>query len=245
MSSARMYRDLAHLWPLISPAEEYVEEAEVLRAAFEDRLGPGRHSLLDLGIGGGHHISPLIGDFDVTGVDLSPEMLAHSRRLNPDVEHHVGDMRTIRLDREFDAVLIHDSISHMLTENDLRAALATAAVHLRTGGVLVACPDWFRETFPNDSVSHSTNRRGDTSLTYIEYLHDPDPADTTIEMLIFYLIREGGRVRVERDRQTMGLFPRQTWLELIEQAGFDVETRSFGNADGGKASTLLIGVYRG
>ncbi len=245
MSHARMYRDLAYLWPLVSPVEEYVEEAEVLRAAFKDRLGPGRHSLLDLGIGGGHHIAPLVGDFDVTGVDLSPEMLAHSKRLNPDVDHHVGDMRTIRLDRKFDAVLIHDSIGHMLTENDLRAAVETAVAHLRPGGVLIACPDWCRETFPDEHVTHSTNRRGDTSLTCIEYLYDPDPTDTTVELLVFYLIRENGHVRVEQDRLIVGIFPKQTWFELVEQAGFDVDPQSFASAKYGEEPVLLIGVFRG
>lgn len=49
-------------------------------------------------------------------MDLSSRMLEHSRRLNPDGRHHLGDMRTIRLDSVFDAVLIHDAISYMLTE---------------------------------------------------------------------------------------------------------------------------------
>jgi len=35
-------------------------------------------------------------------------MLELSRTINPELEHLVGDMRTIRLGRTFDAVLIHD-----------------------------------------------------------------------------------------------------------------------------------------
>jgi trans-aconitate methyltransferase len=46
-------------------------------------------------------------DFEMTLVDLSPQMLEVSKRQNPDCEHVVGDMRTVRLGREFDAVFVH------------------------------------------------------------------------------------------------------------------------------------------
>ena len=97
MTQARLYGDLAKWWPLISLPEEYAAEAKVLRATFRDHLGPGRHTLLDLGVGGGNHLSHLTCDFDAVGLDLSAEMLRHSKRLNLEVEHHVGDMRTVRL----------------------------------------------------------------------------------------------------------------------------------------------------
>ncbi len=106
------------------------------------------------------------------------------------------------------------------------------------------CPDWFRETFPDEFVSHKTRRRGDTSPTYIEYFHDPDPTDTVVEMIMFIMIREQGRLRIEQDRHTLGMFPSSTWLDLTEQAGFDVETRPFVKADYGEELTLIVGVLR-
>ncbi len=242
MNGERMYGDLAPWWPLISAPEEYVAEAEVLRAVLRNCLGPGRHTLLDLGVGGGDHLSHLTCDFDAVGVDLSPQMLVHSTRLNPTVEHHVGDMRTIRLNRKFDAVLIHDAITYMLSEADLRAAIATAKTHLKHAGVLVMCPDWFRENFPDEFVSHKTHRRGNTSLTYLEYVHDPDPSDSLVEIVLFMLIREDGRLRIEQDRHTLGLFPRETWLDLTREAGFTVETRPSVKADYDEKLSLIVGV---
>ena len=99
---------------------------EVLRS----RLGPGRHIILELGVGGGHLLSHLTAKYDAVAVDLSQKMLALSHRLNPTVQHHLGDMRSIRLNTLFDAVLIHDAIDYMLTEADVAAALATARTHL-------------------------------------------------------------------------------------------------------------------
>src|SRR5690606_694113 len=100
-------------WPLLSPAEEYVEEAAfyalVLQAYSRDPV----ESLLELGSGGGNNASHLKHKFRLTLVDSSPQMLAVSRTLNPECDHIEGDMRTLRLGREFDAVFVHDAICYM------------------------------------------------------------------------------------------------------------------------------------
>jgi SAM-dependent methyltransferase len=240
----RLYNDLAHLWPLVSPPEDYAREARYWRRALRARLGPGRHQILELGVGGGHNLSHLSSQFEATAVDISPQMLALSKRLNPIVEHIAGDMRTVRLGRTFKAVLIHDAISYMLTEDDLRAAFATARAHLEPGGMFITAPDWFREEFKGPYVSHSTNQKDSVELTFIEYSHDPDPTDTTIESLFFYLLKEGGSLRIEQDRHVTGLFPRETWLRLLSGAGFEVEIQPYLKHEYGQEGCLLVGVAR-
>ena len=60
MTSARLYHDLAHLWRLLSPPQDYVAEAAFIDRLLDQRLGspPGgfRWSILELGGGGGHFI---------------------------------------------------------------------------------------------------------------------------------------------------------------------------------------------
>ena len=238
----RLYHELARLFPLVSPPEDYREEADYWRQALRAALGPGRHSILELGCGGGHLLSHLSGEFQATAVDLSEPMLALSRRRNPGVGHHLGDMRTVRLEGAFKAVLIHDAIMYMLTEDDLRAALATARAHLEPGGVLVMAPDWFKETFPGANVQHWIKRRDGQELTTIEYSCDPDPADTTTETRFFYIWREGKELRVEQDRHVMGLFPLSTWTRLMQESGFRVEEIPHPPRDGGYGDRLLVGV---
>ncbi len=162
----------------------------------------------------------------------------------PIVEHHLGDMRTVRLGQKFQAVVILDAVSYLLSEADIHATLQTAAAHLRPGGVLVMAPDWFRETFRDHFVSNTTRCRGDTVLTCIEYVHDPSPADTTIETVMFLLIREKGQLRIEQDRHTMGLFGKTTWFRLMAEAGFEAETRPYVEVDCGARLTLLVGVLQ-
>lgn len=238
-----MYFEFAHLWPLISAPEDYAEEAAYWRNALRDKLGPGRHHILELGVGGGNNLSHLTSDFQATAVDISPNMLANSIRLNPDVEHHVGDMRSVRLGRTFAAVIVHDAISHMLTEDDLRATFATARAHLRPGGVFITAPDWFRETFVA-TVSSELKRRDGREMVIFEYDRDRDPGDTTIETVYIYVFEENGTLRVEPDRQITGLFSLETWLSLMEEAGFEADKVPYPVAEDGHDMYLLVGVLR-
>ena len=123
ITAPRLYADLAAWFPLLTPREDYAEEARIYQDIIERHcVGRSVQTLLELGCGGGHNASYLKARFRLTLTDLSPEMLALSRSLNPYCEHLQGDMRTLRLNREFDAVLIHDAISYMTSEADLAAA---------------------------------------------------------------------------------------------------------------------------
>ena len=240
----RMYTEFAPYWQLMSDPADYAKEACYWRDAIRSKLGPGRHEILELGVGGGNNLSHLTGDFQATAVDISPGMVEEARKLNPAVELQVGDMRTVRLGRKFQAVLIHDAISYMLTEDDLLAAFNTAAAHLDGGGVLVTSPDWVRETFRDPSTDTGTNTDGETTVTDLAYTWDPDPSDTTIETLSWYFIREGGRLRIEQDKHMLGLFSMDTWLELMDRAGFDVEKVPYDVHDDRREAFLLVGVLR-
>lgn len=237
----RMYDDLAYLWPLVSDPAGYAEEARFWHDVLREKLGSGRHEILELGVGGGNNLSHLTSDFQATAVDISEKMLAHSKQLNPGVEHIVGDMRTIRLGKKFKAVIIHDAISYMLTEDDLRATFATAAAHLEPGGVFITAPDWFKETFPGLRVEHTTRAKDEIELTYIEYDYDSDPNDTTKETIFVYFLREHGKLRVEEDLHITGLFPIQTWLDLMTEAGFSVEKKAYSVHDDPRQAYLLVG----
>ena len=82
----------------------------------------------------------------------------------------------IRLGETFDAVLIHDAISYMTTEADLLSVFATARAHLRPGGLLIAAPDDYTDTFqPTPRRIPDQPQRRKPKLTYVEYSTDLDP----------------------------------------------------------------------
>ncbi|MFH1687995.1 MAG: class I SAM-dependent methyltransferase [bacterium] len=239
-----MYDEFAHLWTLISAPEDYYAEAQVWKKTLRDRLGPGRRCLLELGVGGGNNLSHLTDEFDATALDLFDKMLDNSRRLNPGVEHIVGDMRTARLGRTFDAVIAHDAISYMATEADLLAAFRTAAAHLNPGGIFVTSPDYVQESYQDGEVHHDTSTDGRITLTHIEYVYRLDPSDTQYHAAMLYAIREGGTIRLEQDHHTFGLFPHRRWIELLDEAGFDTELVEYDVHDDQRQSFLFVGTLR-
>ncbi len=221
----RLYGDLAPWFHLLTAPEEYADEAAIYVALLAEGARGSVRTVLELGSGGGNNASHLKGRFDMTLTDLSPEMLALSRSINPECEHVVGDMRTLRLGREFDAVFVHDSVDYMTTRPDLRAAMATAFTHLRPGGVAVFVPDHVRERF-EPRTSHGGNDDGKRGLRYLEWDWDPDPDDETYLVDFALLLRqEDGSVRLEHDRHECGVFARLTWLGLLGEVGFEAEAR--------------------
>jgi SAM-dependent methyltransferase len=79
----RLYAELAHLMPVITPPGDYAEEAAFWRTVLRDSAVPPGAGVLELGVGAGHNLSHLAGEFRATGVDLSEAMLELCRALNP------------------------------------------------------------------------------------------------------------------------------------------------------------------
>jgi trans-aconitate methyltransferase len=158
----------------------------------------------------------------VTLTDLSEQMLEVSRQFNPDCEHLQGDMRTLRLERAFDAVFVHDAITYMTTLGDLKQAIETAFVHCKPGGMAIFVPDDVSETF-EPSTDHGGSDGDGRSIRYLEWSYDPDETDTTIVTDYLFLLRDGEQpVQVEHDQHITGLFSREQWLSVLHDTGFRV-----------------------
>jgi SAM-dependent methyltransferase len=238
----KLYQELADWWPVLSIPEDYAEEAAIYQQAIQDASRREVRTLLELGSGGGNNASHLKAHFEVILVDLSKAMLGVSQGLNPECEHHLGDMRTVRLGRRFDTVFIHDAIDYMTTEADLRAAMQTAYQHLRPGGVALFAPDYTRETF-KPSTQHGGHDRPPRSLRYLEWTWDPDPSDSTYLSLMVYALRTGWEgVRVVEDLHCCGLFGHQDWLRLMTEVGFQPSTVPFEHSEVEGAAPVFIGV---
>jgi SAM-dependent methyltransferase len=239
----RLYSDLADWWPLISPPQEYADDATVLTGVFCSAAIAVRE-VLDLGSGGGNNAAHLKEHLALTLVDLSEEMLAVSRRMNPECEHIQGDMLTLRLGRVFDAVLVHDAIDYVICETDLRQVAATAFAHCRPGGVAVFVPDYTAETFQPGSGRGGGSDAAGRQGSFRQWLWDPDPADDWIQAEYEFVLRAAdGTAQVVREAHKLGAFSRDVWHRTLADAGFVPEARSAPQAPTGHAAlqNLLVG----
>lgn len=105
-------------------------------------VGPEtRLRLLDVGSGTGRMLRqfsdrrPL---WRYEGIDWRPDLVAHASRQAPEVRFECADLRTLNLRRDFDVVTcLGHILSLHLSDEDLDAVLATLALHIRPGGLVL------------------------------------------------------------------------------------------------------------
>ena len=220
----RLYGDLAGWWQAISPPSEYAEEGALYVEMIRSAANRPVRDVLELGSGGGNNASHMKRHFAMTLVEPSDDMRRLSLALNPECEHLPGDMRTVRLGREFDAVFVHDAVMYVTTENDLRAALATVAEHLAPGGVALVAPDVTVETFSEATEHGGGEDAAGRRARYLMWTLPPAPGENVFETHYAFLLREpGGAVISAHDVHREGLFSRATWLRLFREVGLAAE----------------------
>ena len=218
----RLYKDLAWLWPLWEDLDIYKKESNRVVKLIRKHSNIKVRTLLDIGCGGGKNASQFKKYLDVTGIDLSRQMLKNARKLNPECKFIIADMRNFDLKKKFDSVFINDAHNYMTTQKDLLKTFKMAYKHLQPGGVMLVHPDHTRSTFKQNSTHIWRSKRGNMDITFIENNYDPNPNDNTFESTFVFLIRKKGKLTIEHDYHTGGLFTLNTWRKLLKQAGFKV-----------------------
>ncbi|MCX6570924.1 MAG: methyltransferase domain-containing protein [Candidatus Aminicenantes bacterium] len=122
--------------------KDYRGECDLIEDVFR-LYGHGEiHTLVDFGCGTGNHSIPLAQrGYQVTGVDLSSEMLCVARKKSSEVGASVnwieGDVRNVQVGGPFDAGLFMYAVfGYLLLNEDVMAALSNARCHIRSGGLL-------------------------------------------------------------------------------------------------------------
>nr|WP_298720060.1 class I SAM-dependent methyltransferase [uncultured Steroidobacter sp.] len=130
-----LYQRHADAWDRERRAELVTERAWMDR--FTASLQPGA-SILDIGCGSGQPIAKHLIErgYDVTGVDSSPPLIDKCRARFPGNEWIVSDMRSLVLNRRFDALIAWDSFFHLSYEHQ-RAMFPIFEQHANPGAPLL------------------------------------------------------------------------------------------------------------
>ncbi len=240
------YNQLAWTEDFLADPEDYEQEVAHYVDLVREHASLPVHTLLHLGCGAGGQDHFFKRAFSVTGVDLSIGMLDKARAKNPEIEYIEGDMRTVRLDRQFDAVVIPDSIDYIATMGGLQQVIHTAALHLRPGGVLlVVCST--AEQYRNNNFVYS-GEKGDVHVTLFENNFASPYKPQTHEITLFYLIRRHGELKTYSEHIIAGLFAQASWEAVFKEAGLTVYSQDlFGSYDqylldnGEYTQTIFIG----
>jgi SAM-dependent methyltransferase len=135
----------------------------------------GDGPLLEFGVGTGRLAVPLAEKgHDVVGVDISEDMLAQLTKKTDAVTTIVGDMTTVRVEREFAvAYIAFNSIFVLPSQDDQVRFFRNAAAHLAPGGRFVLETMVVVGAKPGDQGSFRVARIENDRLTVVAGMIDP------------------------------------------------------------------------
>lgn len=203
--------------------ERYKMEAEALVSLTRKYLLSGGNRLLDIACGTGPHIPFLQEHFDVTGLDLSAEMLELARQKLPGVRFILADMTNFSINEKFDIVAcLYGSIGMVGSLEKMRQAVHTFGDHLNPGGLLVLTPWSTTEEF-EPSVVVDALKHPDIKLARMENVKRKTP--DLVEIEFHHLIGKGGQVEYHCFQKDVGLFSEHAYVQAIEDAGLELVER--------------------
>jgi hypothetical protein len=214
-----VYNELAWVDSVLSPPQNVAQECIHLGRMLKAHAHSECQTLLHLGCGAGVYDFTFKKHIEVTGIDVSIGMLAEAQRRNPEINYICADMRSVRLRKSYDAVIIPDAIDYMITADDLRRAMLTAWIHLKMDGIVLVKAN-MAEEFQNNNFVYSGESQGIT-VTLFENNHISASRPDTYEATFCYLIRRQGELEIRHELHTLGLFKRSVWCSVFKEIGFE------------------------
>jgi SAM-dependent methyltransferase len=231
-----VFTDYARYYDLLYRDKDYQAEAEYV-AGLIRKFHPAAQNILELGSGTGIHAGLLSEKgYSIDGVERSPEMLARSlslkERIKPEqgqLNFHPGDIKEIRLDKSFDAVIsLFHVISYQTTNKDVAAAFKTARHHLKSGGIFIF-DIWYGPAVLTQRPEVRIKRMSDEKIE-VTRLAEPvlHPNDNLVDVnyQVFVRKRDAMNVMELRETHTMRYFFQpeiKMWADLSEFAVKNIE----------------------
>jgi ubiquinone/menaquinone biosynthesis C-methylase UbiE len=201
MEVRKAYDTVAEEYARLLPDTAYESELDLaLVRLFVDLVGARGARVLDAGCGTGRmtaHLRALDAGLDITGLDLSPEMLRQARLAVPGVEFVEGELASLPFaDAAFDGVLVWYSIIHTPDEG-LPAVIAELRRVVRPGGVVLL---GFQAGTGERRIAHAYGH----DLDLLAYLHDVHAVAAGLAEAGFTVhtrLERGPRLEFERSPQ--------------------------------------------
>ncbi len=188
--------------------------------AIIQQLNPNTKTLLDVACGTGKHLELLNEHYQVQGLDINPDLLEIARKRCPEVPFHQENMVAYNLAQKFDVITcLFCSIGHVKTIENAKIALACMARHLRSGGILIIEPWVSPERCWTNRVTADFTDEPELKIMRM-YTHEIEGRVSVFD--INYLIGTPQGVKYFKEREEMGLFTHEEYIDMFEKAGLEV-----------------------
>jgi len=213
------FDSVAAYYEMLSDNEARLErEGPFLRDCLERAPG-GR--VVDVACGTGLHAEFLAKlGAEVTGLDLSPEMIAHARtrRPHPNIQYRAGDMRDLRGGPWDLALCLGNSLSLLPALDDVETAFRSVIAALSPGGrFVIQILNYAAEANRKPRYRVDVKRREDVEVVAVKGL--VPHANHTLLSLAFYAFGPGPAASVSEASVLMNITIEQVLL-CAEHTGF-------------------------
>lgn len=182
------------------------------------------HSLLDVACGTGDLTIELANRYDVTGTDLSEEMLKiadeKAKQAQVKIPFEQSNMMDLYTFDNYDVVTcFDDSICYLTDEDELYLAFEQAYKHLNDGGrYLFDAHSLYQmdEVFPGYMFNHKAE---DSAFMWSSYPGE-EPHSIEHELTFFNWNEKIGGYSVNTEIHHERTYPIQTYLDILKEVGF-------------------------
>ena len=214
-----IYEESAYLYDDYFNFLDYPAASRKLYASIQ-HLNPNAKTLLDVACGTGKHLECLREHFQVEGLDINPRLLEIARKRCPGVRFHLGNMMDFSLDDKFDVVTcLFLAIAYLKTLKNVELAVACMARHLRPGGILVVEPWVSPEKCWTNKVTADFTNEPELKIVRM-YTHEIEGRLSVFD--INYLVGTPQGVTYFVEREELGLFTHEEYVQAFEKAGLEV-----------------------
>jgi len=217
-----LYSQLVKYYDRIYWWKDYNQEVDFLVKAFR-RCGVRGRRVLEVACGTGNHTKLLVErGYEVTGVDISDDMLRVARsKVKDNAKFIRGDMRNLdaAVDGKYDAAIcLFSSISYNQTMPDLRCTIQGLYDHLAEPGVVVFDTHFTKKGFMD---GHRGEDVFDDGRVMGARLSVSKREGDLGQISFSYLIKDGAKTIVLRDDvHRLGLFDHEDFLRTMQEVGF-------------------------
>jgi SAM-dependent methyltransferase len=202
----KVFSNYAEYYDLLYNEKKHSSEVFYIQKLLK-KYSPGSQVLLELGCGTGIHASLLAKlGYKIHGVDFSKNMLRYANKRRSELSEETlsrlslsqGDIRNIRLNRKFDAIIsIFHVINYLTANKELQETLQTVVDHLKPGGIFIF-DSWYGPAVLSNPPTVRIKRFENDEIRVVRisepFLH-PDENVVDVKYQLFIRCKKTGTVK--------------------------------------------------
>jgi len=181
---------------------------------------------LEIGCGSGHLARILFGKgYKISGVDRYEEMLQIARKRLPEVEFIQQDIRKLKLDRKFDAIIAMGRMfTYMTTNKDVEQSISSVARCLNPNGIFLfdnfSAPHFVKNFKENQEKIHAVDL-GSRKIKRISVNTWNLKHGVTFNWYAKYQIEEQGKLKEIEDESVLRAFFPEELVYFLNREGLE------------------------